>query len=656
MALDIFVPGRVCLFGEHSDWAAGYRRVNSEIEKGYTIITGTNHGIYARVDKHPGKLVIKATLPDGKVVGPHEISMERDALLREAEQGGFYSYAAGVAYQILLHYKVRGLVIDNYKMDLPLKKGLSSSAAFCVLTARAFNRLYDLKMTVRGEMEYAYLGEITTPSRCGRMDQGCAFGGRPILMSYDRDWVGVKELRATGELYLAIVDLHAQKDTKEILARLNRCYPFAETDIDRGVHYCLGESNKEIVQQAVEAIENGDAESVGRLMVEAQSRFDKYCAPACPQELTSPVLHKVLNYPPIQKHIWGGKGVGSQGDGTAQLLAKSKEDRSEVIRIIETDLGMTCLELDIVPGKKVRKAVIPAAGFGTQMYPASKAVKKELFPIVMADGMAKPIVLIIIEEALRAGIDEVCLIVQKGDETVFDDFLNGRVQPLHFHKLSQQAKEYTAYLTEVGSRVTFIAQESQEGLGHAVLCAREWVGDEPFLLMLGDHLYKSETEPCCARQVIDVYQNHQTPVVGLKRTREEDVSHFGTVAGRWTEDDSVLSITDFAEKPGIEYAREHLRVDGLNDNEYLTIFGQYVLTPRIFEILDEIVANNLRDQGEFQLTPALETLQQEEGFIGCMSRGTRFDIGDPRGYLEAIHAFAGDHDRPVGNPDSTEFS
>jgi len=98
--------------------------------------------------------------------------MAREALLAEAERGGFFSYAAGVAYQILTHYRVRGLEVDNYLTDLPVKKGLSSSAAFCVLVARAFNRIYDLKMTVRGEMEFAYTGEITTPSRCGRMDSG----------------------------------------------------------------------------------------------------------------------------------------------------------------------------------------------------------------------------------------------------------------------------------------------------------------------------------------------------------------------------------------------------------------------------------------------------------------------------------------------------
>ena len=640
MALDIFVPGRLCLFGEHSDWAAGYRRVNSEIEKGCTIIAGTNQGTYARVEPHPSKLVMSSTLADGRVMGPHEVPMDRDALLEQAEAGGFFSYAAGVAYQLLLHYRIRGAVIDNYRMDLPLKKGLSSSAAICVLTARAFNRLYDLKMTVRGEMEYAYLGEITTPSCCGRMDQGCAFGGRPILMTYDRDAITVKELRTKGELHMVIVDLNAKKDTKEILARLNRCYPFAENETEHNVQRYLGEINKRITMEAVDAMEEGNAQRVGELMVEAQKLFDKHCAPACPAQLEAPVLHKVLNHPPIQAHIWGGKGVGSQGDGTAQFVARSKTDQEEVICIIENDLNMSCLKLDIVSGKNVRKAVIPAAGFGTMMFPASKAVKRELFPIITSDGIAKPIILLIIEEALNAGIEEICLIVQKGDERFFDEFFNSPIPPIHYHKLPQQFKEFNSYLQEIGSRVSFIPQETQEGFGHAVYSARDWVGDEPFLLMLGDHLYASDSDVPCARQILDVYQARQMSVVGLKRTPEDLISNFGTVAGQWIAEGDVLNVTEFAEKPAIDYARTNLRVDGLEADEYLTIFGQYVLKPHIFDLLEDAIRNNLRERGEFQLTSALDRLRQEEGFLGYITQGRRFDIGAPEAYLETFKSFA----------------
>ena len=139
-----------------------------------------------------------------------EIPFEPKALLEEAQRGGFFSYAAGVAYQILTNYQVRGLVVDNYKTDLPIKKGLSSSAAISVLVARAFNRAYDLKLTTRGEMELAYQGEITTPSRCGRMDQGCAYGNRPVRMTFDGDRLDVEEVNVPRTLNYVIVDLKGQ--------------------------------------------------------------------------------------------------------------------------------------------------------------------------------------------------------------------------------------------------------------------------------------------------------------------------------------------------------------------------------------------------------------------------------------------------------------
>ena len=118
--MKIFVPGRVCLFGEHSDWAGGHRRFNSEIEKGYTLLVGTDQGIYAEVEPHPRALILSSTMPNGEKQGPYEIPMEPQILLEEAQKGGFWSYVAGVAYQVITHYHVRGLVIDNYKTDLPL--------------------------------------------------------------------------------------------------------------------------------------------------------------------------------------------------------------------------------------------------------------------------------------------------------------------------------------------------------------------------------------------------------------------------------------------------------------------------------------------------------------------------------------------------------
>jgi len=517
--MKIFVPGRICLFGEHSDWAGGYRRINNELEKGLTLITGTNQGIYAEVKPHPNKLIIKATLNDGTVKSPHEIPMIRETLLEEAEKGGFYSYAAGVAYQVLTHYRIRGLEINNTLTDLPVKKGLSSSAAICVLVARAFNRIYDLKMTTRGEMEYAYLGEITTPSRCGRMDQGCAYGNRPILMSFDGDRLDVSELNVPNDLYFVIVDLKAGKDTKKILSDLNQAYPFASTDLHKKVQKYLGPVNKDMVIRASDALKAGDAEAVGNLMKEAQAEFDKYLQPACPTQLTSPVLHKLLNHKSIQPYIYGGKGVGSQGDGTAQLIARDAEDQDKVIDIIEKELKMSCLKLIIGSAARVRKAVIPAAGFGIRLFPASKAIKKELFPVVDRDGRAKPAIMIIVEEALSAGIEEICIIVQKEDRNLFEEFFCRSPQIQNFNRLSKSDQKYAEYIMDIGSRITFVAQDKQEGFGHALYCAKDWVADEPFLLMLGDHLYHTEDETSCAQQLLGVYTQVRQSVVGVMKTR-----------------------------------------------------------------------------------------------------------------------------------------
>ena len=637
--MKLFVPGRICLLGEHSDWAGGYRRINAEIEKGYSLITGTDQGIHAEVSPHPTSLVVTSTTPDGEIHGPVEIPMEPKRLMVEAQKGGFWSYIAGVAYQALTHYHVRGLVINNYLTDLPIKKGLSSSAAICVLTARAFNRVYDLKLTVRGEMEMAYQGEITTPSRCGRLDQGCAFGNRPVLMTFDGDRLETEELHVNEPLYFVLVDLQAKKDTLEILNRLNRCYPFAKNDLERGVQELLGPINKRIVHQAMDALQQVDGQRLGELMSEAQGFFDRYAMPVCPEELTSPVLHKILDYEPLKPHVWGGKGVGSQGDGTAQFVCRSESDQQAVIEILQRDLGMPGYKMTITPQQKVRKAVIPAAGFGTRLFPASKATKKELFPIVDRDGIAKPAILLIVEEALDAGIEEVVIIVQEADLDEFNSFFNGQITIENYNKLPRQFQEYSRRILDMGRRIKFIVQTAQEGFGHAVYSAFEAVGNEPFLLMLGDHIYRSTGESSCARQLMDAYQKHGTSILGLRLTPEEQIGNFGTVTGVWIKNESVLNVTEFSEKPNLDYARTNLRVPGLPDNEYLTVFGQYIIKPILFEFLREHIENNVRERGEFQLTSALDRLRQEDGFLGLMIDGKRYDIGLPEYYLETLRTF-----------------
>lgn len=289
--IELFVPGRLCLIGEHSDWAGGYRKTNNKIEKGYAIVTGIEEGIYANV-KSSDKFIVKFENDESK---EFVCDMNLDKLRKVAEDGGYWSYVAGVAFCIKEQYNVGGLEITITKETIPTKKGLSSSAAICVLVTRAFNQIYNLHLNTIGEMNMAYLGEITTPSRCGRLDQACAFGKRPVLMTFDGDRLDVKNIKIGNDLYFVFADLMAQKDTIKILASLNKCFPFATNEIENNTQKGLGELNKKIIMSSLEAIEKGDVESLGKLMIKSQEIFDEYVAPSCMEELASPILHKTIN-------------------------------------------------------------------------------------------------------------------------------------------------------------------------------------------------------------------------------------------------------------------------------------------------------------------------------------------------------------------------
>ncbi|OYD97056.1 UTP--glucose-1-phosphate uridylyltransferase [Nostoc sp. 'Peltigera membranacea cyanobiont' 213] len=288
---------------------------------------------------------------------------------------------------------------------------------------------------------------------------------------------------------------------------------------------------------------------------------------------------------------------------------------------------------------QVRKAVIPVAGFGTRLFPATKVVKKELFPIIDRDGRAKPVILAIIEEAISAGIAEVGIVVQPDDREIFADLLKNPPKKELLQKLSPQNQEYSRYLEDLGSRITILLQEEQLGYGHAVFCAKDWVQDEPFLLMLGDHIYTSDIEKSCASQVLDVYEQVNQSVVGLTTMPAEIIHKAGCATGVWQELNSILSVTQLYEKPTVEYAQKHLYVEGMADNEFLGIFGLYLLTPKIFDFLAEHINQNFRERGEFQLTSCLEKLHQEEGMTGYVVKGKCFDTGLPDAYRQTMIDF-----------------
>ena len=287
----------------------------------------------------------------------------------------------------------------------------------------------------------------------------------------------------------------------------------------------------------------------------------------------------------------------------------------------------------------VKKAVIPAAGFGTRMYPATKVVKKELLPIIDRDGRAKPIILKIVEEAITAGIEEVGIVVQKDDVAVFREFFQASPRPQLWAKLSSENRQYSEYLHKLGQRITFLVQEQQEGFGHAVFCAKAWVKDEPFLLLLGDHVYHSNETVSCAGQMLAAFAKCDRSVVGLTVMSADIIHKAGCITGVWQEPNSILDVTKLYEKPTLEYAKANLHVSGMPETDFLGVFGMYVLTADIFDHLEAEITNNLRYKGEFQLTTCLDRLRETQGIVGYLVKGQYFDVGMPQFYRQTMFDF-----------------
>lgn len=266
----------------------------------------------------------------------------------------------------------------------------------------------------------------------------------------------------------------------------------------------------------------------------------------------------------------------------------------------------------------IRKAIIPAAGLGTRFLPATKAVPKELLPIVDI-----PTIQYIVQEVVDAGIETVVLITGKGKSKIVDHF---DVYTELEEKLEKEGKKDLAHALRRTSnmvKIVSVRQGDPRGLGHAVLCAKDVIGDEPFVVLLGDDLVDAKVP--CTKQMIDVYNKYKKSVVALMEVPDEDVCKFGVCAGKKISD-RITEISTMVEKPKFEDAPSKT-----------VIVGRYILTPRIFSILEQTDPGK---GGEIQLTDAMARLMKEEGFLGYEFEGERYDAGDKFGFLQANIAYA----------------
>ena len=265
--------------------------------------------------------------------------------------------------------------------------------------------------------------------------------------------------------------------------------------------------------------------------------------------------------------------------------------------------------------KVVKKAVIPAAGLGTRFLPATKAQPKEMLPIV-----DKPTLQYIIEEAVASGVEEILIITGRNKKSIEDHF--DKSVELELELENKGKTDLLEIVRGISNMVNihYIRQKEPKGLGDAIYCARYFIGDEPFAIMLGDDMVDNGQGPPCLKQLIDAYEAHNASILGVQEVDKENTDKYGIIDGQKLSD-NIYKVKARVEKPDPDQAPSNV-----------AILGRYIITPQIFDILGQIPPGK---NGEIQLTDALEILKDKEDMYAYVFEGRRYDLGDKLGFLQA---------------------
>ena len=265
--------------------------------------------------------------------------------------------------------------------------------------------------------------------------------------------------------------------------------------------------------------------------------------------------------------------------------------------------------------KVVKKAVIPAAGLGTRFLPATKAQPKEMLPIV-----DKPTLQYIIEEAVASGVEEILIITGRNKKSIEDHF--DKSVELELELENKGKTDLLEIVRGISNMVNihYIRQKEPKGLGDAIYCARYFIGDEPFAIMLGDDMVDNGQGPPCLKQLIDAYEDHNASILGVQEVDKENTDKYGIIDGQKLSD-NIYKVKALVEKPDPDQAPSNV-----------AILGRYIITPQIFDILGQIPTGK---NGEIQLTDALEILKDKEDMYAYVFEGRRYDLGDKLGFLQA---------------------
>lgn len=283
----------------------------------------------------------------------------------------------------------------------------------------------------------------------------------------------------------------------------------------------------------------------------------------------------------------------------------------------------------------IRKAVITAAARGERLYPVSDTVQKSMLPIIDTDGINKPLIQIIAEEAFSSGIEEICIICAPGDEKKYvESFKSLHSSLVKAYKQHDWAQQQAKNIQNLLERCSFKVQQEPKGYGDAVYQAKQFVNNDSFLLLLGDYLYVSDDRTKnCARQLVEIALNEDCSVSAVNPTIEHQISRYGTLTGKSIPNyDGVYQIDKIIEKPSISQAEMELQTPGLRAGYYLCFFGMHIFKPVIFDFLEKSVNSG---EENVLLTPSLQELALKEKYLALEMKGTRYDTSKRFGIMQA---------------------
>ncbi len=297
---------------------------------------------------------------------------------------------------------------------------------------------------------------------------------------------------------------------------------------------------------------------------------------------------------------------------------------------------MQAYGLTINKTKAITKAIIPLAGNGTRMYPITKLLKKAFLPIIDEDNIVKPFIMVLLEDLDKAGIEEICLVIDRDDQKDYDKFFKEPISNEIAAKLSPGLLDYETRIQSIGKKIKYVYQDEKLGFGHAVSLCEEFAAGENVLLALGDQLYISHNGKLCTTQLLENFEKTGLLTVSVCQVSLDEVSKYGILSGTINGNDSYYVVDKMYEKPEKEYAKEYLYTRKGNDQLFYSVLGEYILTPGVFKKLRDNIEKHRMENGEYELTSVLDYVRSQEGMVAYIADGEMLDIGNVESYKKTL--------------------